>query len=396
MPIDLNISTTTFDDWLREDMHELIGEAFYTAHVIHPRWTFKDRVMPESDSRTLFEQGIQEGDVIHVTYEELPEWKKATVEERTAVEIITDERALVYKVQANHDWDGQMNHPRVKGRLLRKGERFLVSDFDSGKRKGWIRDLDRDMAYLPTNFVSVVSSTELPRLQGSTETRPKLPPFDYPKASPMEFRVNVADRGHSLVNISLEYDSFSSPDDSTRVRVKIYCQSFSTRRISAIGLRITIPGNKVAELQPKDRRDSEVVETKYDSNDRDTTKWGFQGLGVNLPSGVGVDIDMEATREKERGINYHGTQHSSKEIKGSVLQSNTVSWTFKEAVNGPGGSGLDGESGEMWFELSGKPDRFEYDCLVAHIKDRKEKVKHAVSRSYVTDMITSLRSIRPS
>jgi len=65
--------------------------------------------MPESDSRTLFGQGIQEGDVIHVTYEELPEWKKATVEERTAVEIITDERALVYKVQANHDWDGHMN-----------------------------------------------------------------------------------------------------------------------------------------------------------------------------------------------------------------------------------------------------------------------------------------------
>ncbi|KAK7444842.1 hypothetical protein VKT23_015160 [Stygiomarasmius scandens] len=394
MPIDLNMSSDVFEDWLVVNMHKLIGEAFQTPCKMRMRWMFKDRELLGSGSKTVFEQGIREGDVVHVTYEEMPESDLDTVE---VIEFHYDRvetrryspTTTCQQVQVNHDWDGHMKHPRVKGRPLHKGECFLAADyFDSREQEGWIQDLDLETAYLPSNFISStdLSSSESPSLQGkvesiSTEARPKLPPFDYPKASPMEFRVNVADRGHSLVNISLEYDNFSSPDDSTRVRVKIYCQGFGTRRISAIGLHITTPENKVVDFQPKYWKDSEVVETEYDSNDRETSQYGLQSFGVNF-AGVGVDADMGVTREKEQGMNYHGKQYSSKEINGSILQGDTVSWTFKEAVNGPGGSGLDGESAEMWFELSGKPDRFEYDCLVTHVKDRKEKVKQAMSRSW--------------
>ena len=108
----------------------------------------------------------------------------------------------------------------------------------------------------------------------------------------------------------------------------------------------------------------------------------MKSIGVKLPAGVGVDADIGATQENKWTADYHGKQSSRRTITGSILQNNTVGWTFKEATNGLGGDGLAGEQIEMWFVLSGKPDSFEYDCRVTHVKDRKEKVKQAMSKSW--------------
>jgi len=62
--------------------------------------------MPESGSKTLFEQGIQEGNIVHVTYEEKPEFHLQVVE----IPVLHQQRhpRSEYEVQVNHDWDGHM------------------------------------------------------------------------------------------------------------------------------------------------------------------------------------------------------------------------------------------------------------------------------------------------
>ncbi|KAK7441537.1 hypothetical protein VKT23_016530 [Stygiomarasmius scandens] len=77
--------------------------------------------------------------------------------------------------------------------------------------------------------------------------------------SPLKFLFKIADGGHSLVAITLEYEEFSSPDDPTLVRAKVLCKSFETRRVSAISIHITIPDDEVIDVQPKERIDSVMI-----------------------------------------------------------------------------------------------------------------------------------------
>jgi len=247
--------------------------------------------------------------------------------------------------------------------------------------------------FFPSNFVSF----KLNKLYGPLELResvqesislreqsprPKLPPFDYPKASPMDFFVKVADGGHTLVYISLEYNHISSPDDSTLVRVKLDCKAAGVRRISSVSLHITIPGDEVVELEPKERIDSKEVVTEFVAIDQHGTNFGLEGVGVNSPVGVGVDVNVNATKKKERQVGHQGTISSRKTIRGNIIKNNTIYWSVKEAVNGLGGDGLEGEQGEMWFVLKGKPSMFEYDCQIEHVKDFKRQTKRAMSKTW--------------
>ncbi|KAK7437582.1 hypothetical protein VKT23_018480 [Stygiomarasmius scandens] len=198
----------------------------------------------------------------------------------------------------------------------------------------------------------------------------------------MDFLVKIADRGHTLVYISLEYNHISSPDDSTLVRVKVDCKSSGSRRISSFSLYITVPEDEVVELGPKEWIDSKEVVTDFFALDQRSAKYGFKGIGVNSPIGVGVDLNVEAMREQERQVSYQGTISSRKTIRGNIIKNNTIYWSVKEAVNGLGGDGIEGEQGEMWFVLKGKPDTFEYDCQVEHVKDLKKETKQAMSKSW--------------
>ncbi|KAK7444745.1 hypothetical protein VKT23_015062 [Stygiomarasmius scandens] len=202
----------------------------------------------------------------------------------------------------------------------------------------------------------------------------------------MEFMVKIADGGHSLVNVSLEYKNLCSPDDSTLIRVKVICKIFGNRRISAISIHITIPEDEVIEIHPKERVDPETVISEVAVREREITEYGLKSLGVNLPAGLGVEVGVGATKGKDREVAQKGTMYSRKIITGNIIQKDTVCWGFTEAVTAWGGNGLTGEQGEMWFILKGKPDKFEYNCRITHIKGQKERTKQTMSRSWFQRM----------
>jgi len=195
--------------------------------------------------------------------------------------------------------------------------------------------------------------------------------------------VKIADGGHTFVCVSLGIDkSCSGP--TTRVRVKLVSKAFSSRRISAISLHITVPNAEVVDVFPKELIDSQKEMTNYSVQNEVSSSVGLRSIGVTLPAGPGIEIGVGGKRERNRKEVQSGKKYSAKTMLGNIVQNNMVYWQVKEAEIGcGGGKGLDGEQGEMWFNLRGKPIDFEYDCRITHVgKDRKEKIKQAMSKSW--------------
>ncbi|KAK7441540.1 hypothetical protein VKT23_016533 [Stygiomarasmius scandens] len=422
-PIDLNIADLeTFE----KKIIRKLGVTWFSWAVkdgkgIRLQFKFCDRML--SSNQTLFEQGIREGDTINAICEIVAASQKLSYYDMFKDAIPCSYEPVRSKVvTVNHNWNGQMKHPRIRGKPLKQGECFSIPEI--AQDRDWIsipRSSPRE--YFPSTLLSITKITTatspLPLRRRKSESsypdpvqeprptpenrsqssdpdpineeeisliegpRLKLPPFEYPKATPLEFLFKVADGGHSLINVTLDYNEISSPDDDTTlVRVKVLCQSFGTRRISAISIHITIPGDEIVDFEPKERFDSEEIVTKFAVRDRATVEYGLKSVGVNSPIGYGVQVGIGASKGKEREVGFQGKQSSRKMMMGNVIQGNTVCWSAKEALTGLGGNGLEGEQGEMWFMLKGKPDVFEYDCRVTHVKDQKEKTKQAMSKSW--------------
>jgi hypothetical protein len=214
---------------------------------------------------------------------------------------------------------------------------------------------------------------------------PKLPPFSYPKAEPTYFEVKFADRGHSFINVSVDYDAFSSPEDATLVRVKVYCATLDNfRRISGVSLKIKIPDKEVVSIYPKESTGGTEFCTEFSLTENDTSGFGLQKLGLTTPAGFGADIEAGGHRDKGTEMNHKGSMRSKSTVRGNILERRTVvQWSIKEAAaNQRLGYGVNGEQEEMGFILAGKPEKFEYDCAITHVKDGKETVKQTMSRTW--------------
>ncbi|KAF5365062.1 hypothetical protein D9758_010961 [Tetrapyrgos nigripes] len=321
------------------------------------------------------------------------------------VNIVYDKEMIAYsldsylEVNVLHGWDGDMKHPKVKGRSLEKGGSFQIPyDYDSVG--DWIcENAAKEQRYFPSNYVEVkpinpdetnlgVKGPVVLKSSGSTPqlSLPRLPKFCYPKAKELDFEVKFADQGHSFLNVSLSYDEWSSPEELIIVQVKIYCTTGDAfRRISAVSLKISIPETEITAIYPEEKNGAMDLPTEFTTSEKETGAYGFQKLAINLPGGGGAEFEGGGNKGQENELSQKGTMHSRSTMQGSVLgRSSVVHWSIKEAAaNEKVGYGITGKQGEMGFVLKGKPDRFEYDCAVMHVKNGKEDVKRKASRAWI-------------
>ncbi|THU89219.1 hypothetical protein K435DRAFT_969205 [Dendrothele bispora CBS 962.96] len=196
-----------------------------------------------------------------------------------------------------------------------------------------------------------------------------------------EFTMKIGDRGHTFVNVLLDFDEDSSP---TRVKVKLVSQAFGGRRISAISLQITVLDVEVVDVYPKRIKMSENEKIDYSATESQSSSSFMQNLAVNLPADVGIEVEAGKRKEKSRQVTETGTKTPAKMIVGNCMERNKVYWQVKEVETTMEKKGLhDGEHGDMWFTMKGEPTEIVYDCHVTHVsKDGKEAKKQAVSKSW--------------
>lgn len=181
--------------------------------------------------------------------------------------------------------------------------------------------------------------------------------FLFPWAEPRTFSRGFADRGHSLIEISIAYNREAVPGEPTILNVTLKCRAIG-KRVSEVSIHITVPNGEVEDVRSPSPmvlgREGETQATFITRNE--------QRLGVDAGvSYVGLAVSGTRVREEERSGTLPATQMS---ITGDSLRGDTASWLIKEATTLQGGAGLPARLSDMSFTLTKQPEAFEFDCLV--------------------------------
>ena len=203
---------------------------------------------------------------------------------------------------------------------------------------------------------------------------PPLPLLRFPEPDTTIFDLPLGEKGHSHIEISLQYDSTALPDQPTEVHVIAKCIAVGTRRISSLSLQITVRNNKVDNVKPEEvlgpMRETDVGVTRR----KQTHLYGGVEAALGGVGGLNTGIERTSeTEEVEKGIHF-----SQMQIAGHTVGHFTAQWLMNEAKTANSGDGLPAKIPGLSFRLVEKPREFKYDCYVISVVDGKEKPHHGI------------------
>ncbi|GJJ12829.1 hypothetical protein Clacol_007074 [Clathrus columnatus] len=297
----------------------------------------------------------------------------------------------------------------------------------------------RIVGYFPENYVSpqaVEEEVEQPSETTAVLEIPSLPPFQFPPASGMTFRLPISDKGHSFLNLTVNYECVSSPADPTYVTISLLCATHDIRRVSAISIFISIPESEVLNVEVRENEahrkeihtDKEVAENQSKERHLDGVNIGTHGTTVGFQGGIsgkyflgstekrskvsrrkvtaGIDkedsifwnLKAPSTKLDEDGLN--GEEFITlvlkkkpvefrlgifcRNVTAGIDKKHRIFWDLKAPNTKLDEDGLNGEE-FITLVLKKKPARFKYNCRVTHAKNGVEKTTERRTKSSYGD-----------
>ncbi|GJJ10386.1 hypothetical protein Clacol_004612 [Clathrus columnatus] len=365
----------------------------------------KQPIVNISDVNQSFSSyGVCNGNIIDVVYES---WTAAETDfDRLFGFPHSHGETLRKVVRAKYDWDGEIKHPIIKGLPLKRNDLFnaitvsdgfvppgwlygsgihqpepkstwlLFSFFRRGKEKE--KDTNTFQGFFPESFTVADTKEDL---ESSDLKIPPLPPFQFPPATGMIFHMPFSDNGHSFLKLTVHYELLSGPTDTTRVTMKLLCSTNDTRRISSVGMFITIPYcNEISDVQVCDNEaHRKEIQTDKQVTDNQSKETHFDGINIGA-HGVTVGLQGGVSRKRSISDTEKGLKISQRKVEAGVLKEGTIFWNLKAPMTKLDDDGLTGEE-SITFTLTKKPVEFKYDCRVTHSRNGVEKIAQRVSKT---------------
>ncbi|KAJ6528865.1 hypothetical protein B0H19DRAFT_1083207 [Mycena capillaripes] len=359
-PVDLEGRVSDLRDTLISTVYDLRGENFES-------FDFKQHHLELDDDRTLSELGIQNNDSIalSVGVRELVEYSVATLDLNDRI-TFTPSRNLPAQ-KALYDWDGNMKHSKIKGLPLQKGMSVIVTNITSPWWRGHARG-SNEIGYFPAQFIGISRAGDADESPGPV---PSLPEFQYPEAFPLSFKFSVGERGHSYVQINLDYNTLTRPDEPTEVVVTLKCVAAGGRSITSHVKSVHFP----QLATPQQLVQVEVTKQKTAEHHADL----HVDTSSLIPMELGVDAG-KSTEDEETRLES-GTRASRMEFEGFVSGQDTAHWMCQGALGVGQRDGVPSTM-KLSFTLEEKPDTFHYACYLTTIRDGKEVRRSAGTREF--------------
>ncbi|KAJ7342804.1 hypothetical protein DFH08DRAFT_873595 [Mycena albidolilacea] len=299
-----------------------------------------------------------------------------------------------------YPWDGDMRHPSVKGLKLTVQTIVVITGkvHENWYKGHYLGSSSQSDALLPANYVDILKSvagkhetTEVlhndkgrneievqvrnappvPPPNPRADQIPPLPAFPFPEANPMSHTFKFADRGRSWVKVAIEYPHEAPPHGVTPVTVEVVCWPIpSFRYIKAITITISFEDNHVIDVNPRELWKGPPTQVTVKKNVKLSTSQTLTGSLSAAWNFLTCSLSSSITRTLEEGqeTTAPAPVDVSEEVKGTTINGTAASWAITAAET-PNGKGLDGTvtpSAGLSFNLTKKPARVTYECVVVH------------------------------